>query len=125
MKEIGTVSHTSDGRYDRLADGVERVTGRPGMSVREVCVGSHRSVRRSSARPPLRVFLVQKRFGRNLLMKIFVAGGTGAIGHPLIRQLLARGHTVAALTRSPEKAQALVDDGIEPAIADVFDAEAV
>lgn len=24
------------GRYDRLADGVERVTGRPVMSVREV-----------------------------------------------------------------------------------------
>jgi nucleoside-diphosphate-sugar epimerase len=58
-------------------------------------------------------------------MKIFVAGGTGAIGRPLIAQLLARGHTVAALTRSPEKAQALVNQGIEPAIADVFDAEAV
>jgi 2-alkyl-3-oxoalkanoate reductase len=58
-------------------------------------------------------------------MKIFVAGGTGAIGRPLIAQLLARGHTVAALTRSPAKAQALVDQGIEPAIADVFDAEAV
>jgi 2-alkyl-3-oxoalkanoate reductase len=58
-------------------------------------------------------------------MKIFVAGGTGAIGRPLIAQLLARGHTVAALTRSTEKAQALVDQGIEPAIADVFDAEAV
>jgi nucleoside-diphosphate-sugar epimerase len=58
-------------------------------------------------------------------MKIFVAGGTGAIGRPLIAQLLARGHTVAALTRSPEKAQALVDQGIEPAIADVFDADAV
>ena len=58
-------------------------------------------------------------------MKIFVAGGTGAIGRPLIAQLLARGHTVAALTRSPEKAQALLDRGIEPAIADVFDAEAV
>ena len=58
-------------------------------------------------------------------MKIFVAGGTGAIGRPLIAQLLAKGHTVAALTRSPEKAQALLDQGIEPAIADVFDAAAV
>jgi nucleoside-diphosphate-sugar epimerase len=58
-------------------------------------------------------------------MKIFVAGGTGAIGRPLIAQLLARGHTVVALTRSPEKAQALLDQGIEPANADVFDAEAV
>ena len=58
-------------------------------------------------------------------MKIFVAGGTGAIGRPLIAELLAKGHAVVALTRSPEKAQALVEQGIEPAIADVFDADAV
>ena len=56
-------------------------------------------------------------------MKIFVAGGTGAIGRPLIPQLRAKGHVVVALTRSPEKAPALVEQGIEPAIADVFDAE--
>ena len=42
-------------------------------------------------------------------MKIFVAGGTGAIGRPLFAQLLAKGHTLVALTRSPEKAQALVE----------------
>ena len=58
-------------------------------------------------------------------MKIFVAGGTGAIGRPLIAKLLAKGHALVALTRSPEKAQALLDQGIEPAIADVFDADAV
>jgi uncharacterized protein YbjT (DUF2867 family) len=58
-------------------------------------------------------------------MKIFIAGGTGAIGRPLIAELLAKGHALVALTRSPEKAQALVKQGIEPAIADVFDADAV
>jgi nucleoside-diphosphate-sugar epimerase len=58
-------------------------------------------------------------------MKIFIAGGTGAIGRPLIAELLAKGHTVAALTRSHEKAQALVEQGIEPAIADVFDADSI
>jgi 2-alkyl-3-oxoalkanoate reductase len=58
-------------------------------------------------------------------MKIFVAGGTGAIGRPLIAALLAKGHTLVALTRSPEKAQAFVEHGIEPAIADVFDSDAV
>jgi nucleoside-diphosphate-sugar epimerase len=58
-------------------------------------------------------------------MKIFIAGGTGAIGRPLIAELLAKGHTVVALTRSNEKAHALTQQGIEPAIADVFDAEAV
>ena len=58
-------------------------------------------------------------------MKIFVAGGTGAIGRPLIAELLAKGHALVALTRSPEKVQALVEQGIEPAIADVFDTDAV
>jgi len=58
-------------------------------------------------------------------MKIFVAGGTGAIGRPLIAELLAKGHALVALTRSAEKAQALVEQGIEPAIADVFDSDAV
>ena len=58
-------------------------------------------------------------------MKIFVAGGTGTIGRPLIAKLLAKGHALVALTRSPEKAQALVQQGVEPAIADVFDTEAV
>ncbi|QLE45921.1 NAD(P)-dependent oxidoreductase (plasmid) [Nostoc sp. C052] len=58
-------------------------------------------------------------------MKIFVAGATGAIGHPLIAQLLAQGHEVAALTRSLEKGQTLAEQGVELAIADVFDADAV
>lgn len=58
-------------------------------------------------------------------MKIFVAGATGAIGRPLIAQLLAQGHEVVALTRSLEKAQTLAEQGVELAIADVFDADAV
>jgi nucleoside-diphosphate-sugar epimerase len=58
-------------------------------------------------------------------MKIFVAGGTGAIGRPLTARLLAEGHALVALTRSSEKARALVEQGVEPAIADVFDADAV
>jgi 2-alkyl-3-oxoalkanoate reductase len=58
-------------------------------------------------------------------MKFFVAGGTGVIGRPLITELLARGHTIVALTRSQDQAQELVERGIEPAIADVFDTDAV
>jgi len=57
-------------------------------------------------------------------MKILVAGGTGAIGRPLITQLLAQGHTVAALTRSAAKVQSLGRD-VEPVVADVFDAHEV
>ncbi|MBD2074263.1 NAD(P)-dependent oxidoreductase [Phormidium sp. FACHB-592] len=58
-------------------------------------------------------------------MKIFVAGGTGAIGRPLLNQLLAKGHNVVALTRSQERAQSFAAQGIEPAIADVFDPDSV
>jgi nucleoside-diphosphate-sugar epimerase len=58
-------------------------------------------------------------------VKIFIAGGTGAIGRPLIAELLAKGHDLVALTRSPEKAQALLRQGIEPAVANLFDADAV
>jgi nucleoside-diphosphate-sugar epimerase len=58
-------------------------------------------------------------------MKIFVAGGTGVIGRALLPELLARGHAVVALTRSQEEAQRLMQRGIEPALADVFDPDAV
>lgn len=58
-------------------------------------------------------------------MRIFVAGGTGAIGRPLLAELLAKGHSVVALSRSLEGTEALVERGIELAIADVFDAEAI
>lgn len=58
-------------------------------------------------------------------MKIFVAGGTGAIGRPLIAQLVAKGHHLVVLTRSSEKAQVLAAQGIEPAIADIFDPDAI
>jgi uncharacterized protein (TIGR01777 family) len=39
-------------------------------------------------------------------MKIVVAGGTGFIGEPLVRRLLARGEEVAVLTRNPTKVRA-------------------
>ncbi len=58
-------------------------------------------------------------------MRIFVAGATGAIGRPLIAQLHGLGHDVIALARSSEKAQTLAAQSVEPAIADVFDADAV
>src|SRR5947208_14318861 len=36
-------------------------------------------------------------------MKIVVAGGSGFLGEPLVRRLLARGDDVAVLTRNPSK----------------------
>lgn len=58
-------------------------------------------------------------------MHIFVAGGTGAIGRPLVRQLIARKHRVTATTRSPAKADALRALGAEPVVLDGLDAAAV
>ncbi len=54
-------------------------------------------------------------------MKVFVAGGTGAIGRPLVGQLTAAGHDVVATTRSAEGAEVIHGLGAEPAIADGID----
>ena len=58
-------------------------------------------------------------------MKIFLAGGTGAIGVPLIRALTAAGHEVTALTRSEANASTLRELGASPAVADALDADAL
>jgi len=58
-------------------------------------------------------------------MKVFLAGGSGAIGVPLVRALLAAGHQVTALTRSDPNAEMLRGLGATPAIADALDAEAL
>ena len=58
-------------------------------------------------------------------MKIFVAGGSGTIGVPLVRALVAAGHEVAALTRSPGKQAELRALGATPVVADALDREAL
>jgi nucleoside-diphosphate-sugar epimerase len=58
-------------------------------------------------------------------MRVFLAGATGVIGRPLVCQLLADGHEVVGMTRTPAKAEALRDVGVEPVVADALDAAAV
>ena len=58
-------------------------------------------------------------------MNVFVAGGSGAIGVPLVRALVAAGHLVTASTRSAANASMLRNLGATPAIADALDAEAL
>jgi 2-alkyl-3-oxoalkanoate reductase len=58
-------------------------------------------------------------------MRILVAGATGAIGQRLVPQLIARGHQVAATTRSGGKAELLRSMGAEPVIVDGLDAAQV
>ncbi|MGC4175147.1 NAD-dependent epimerase/dehydratase family protein [Demequina sp.] len=54
-------------------------------------------------------------------MRIFVAGATGAIGRFLVPLLAEAGHEVAGLTRSADKAPALVEAGAVPVVCDVYD----
>jgi nucleoside-diphosphate-sugar epimerase len=58
-------------------------------------------------------------------MRVLVAGATGAIGRPLVRRLVAAGHQVTGMTRSPERGGALRELGADVAVADALDAEAV
>jgi nucleoside-diphosphate-sugar epimerase len=58
-------------------------------------------------------------------MRVFVAGASGAIGTPLVRQLVERGHDVIGTSRSPESAERVRAMGAEPVVLDVLDARAV
>jgi hypothetical protein len=58
-----------------------------------------------------------------IAMRIFLAGASGVIGIRLLPLLVADGHRVAAMTRSPEKADRLRWLGAEPVVCDVFDAD--
>jgi nucleoside-diphosphate-sugar epimerase len=58
-------------------------------------------------------------------MKVFVAGGSGTIGIPLVRALVASGHEVTALTRSAQKQSHLRELGAIPSLADALDREAL
>jgi 2-alkyl-3-oxoalkanoate reductase len=58
-------------------------------------------------------------------MKVFIAGGSGALGKPLVTQLRAAGYEVVTMTRSPGKTAALQRLGAEVAVADAFDRDAV
>ena len=58
-------------------------------------------------------------------MKVFVAGATGAIGQPLIAELIAKGHTVTGMTHSEAGAKRLRAAGVDVAIADALDGGAV
>lgn len=58
-------------------------------------------------------------------MTIFVAGATGALGRLLIPQLVANGHRVFGMTRSPSKSDLIARLGATPLVADALDPVAV
>ncbi|HEX6451780.1 MAG TPA: NAD(P)-dependent oxidoreductase, partial [Trebonia sp.] len=59
------------------------------------------------------------------IMKVFVAGGSGAMGRRLVPQLVAGGYEVVAMTRDEGKAPWLRRVGAQPVVADALDGAAV
>jgi nucleoside-diphosphate-sugar epimerase len=58
-------------------------------------------------------------------MRVFVAGATGAIGRPLVLQLVAAGHEVTGTTRSEERAEAVRAAGARAVVCDALDPDAL
>ena len=55
-------------------------------------------------------------------MKVFVAGATGALGRPLVRQLIEHGHEVTGMTR--HRPEVIEELGAKAVVADAFDEDA-
>ncbi|MFL5871355.1 MAG: SDR family oxidoreductase, partial [Solirubrobacterales bacterium] len=58
-------------------------------------------------------------------MRVFVAGASGAIGRPLIGQLIEAGHEVAGMTRREDRVAEIRGRGADCVVCDVFDPEAL
>ncbi len=60
-----------------------------------------------------------------MVMRVFVAGGTGVMGRRLVPQFVARGHEVTATTTGPAKLDLLAQLGAAGVVMDGLDAESV
>jgi nucleoside-diphosphate-sugar epimerase len=60
-----------------------------------------------------------------LMMKVFLAGATGAIGKQLVPRLVEAGHEVHGMTRSESKQVMLRELGAVPTLADALDPDQV
>lgn len=54
-------------------------------------------------------------------MRVFVAGASGAIGRPLVRQLVEAGHEVTGTTRRDERAEEIRSAGATAVVCDAYD----
>jgi nucleoside-diphosphate-sugar epimerase len=58
-------------------------------------------------------------------MKVFVAGGSGALGAQLVPKLVEAGHEVVAMTKTASKQDRLRSLGARPVVADALDPDQV
>jgi nucleoside-diphosphate-sugar epimerase len=56
-------------------------------------------------------------------VRIFLAGGTGAIGRPLTAALVTAGYEVTVFSRQARRVAALGVPGVVPAVGDALDAD--
>jgi nucleoside-diphosphate-sugar epimerase len=63
--------------------------------------------------------------GKVMVMRVFVAGGTGVVGRRLVPQLVARGHQVTATSTDPGKLGLLERLGAEAVVMNGLDATSV
>ncbi len=56
-------------------------------------------------------------------MRVFLTGATGWVGSAVAAQLIAAGHHVRGLVRSPEKATGFAEQGGDPMIGDLTDTD--
>src|SRR3712207_396584 len=62
---------------------------------------------------------------KEFMMRVFVAGATGAIGKQLVPRLVEAGHEVHGMTRSESKQAMLEELGAVPVVADALDPDQV
>src|SRR5918998_4078758 len=62
---------------------------------------------------------------KELILRVFVAGATGAIGRQLVPRLVEAGHEVHGMTRNESKQAMLHELGAVPAVADALDPDQV
>ena len=60
-----------------------------------------------------------------VIMRVFLLGGTGAIGSHALPALIAAGHEVSGMVRTPEKAATVRAQGADPVMVSMFDRSAL
>jgi Trk K+ transport system NAD-binding subunit len=58
-------------------------------------------------------------------VKVFVVGGTGAIGRYVVPALPGEGHSVTSVARTPQKVTQLMQQGTRPVLVSIFDRSAL
>ncbi len=64
-------------------------------------------------------------YGKRKTMRVLLTGGTGYVGASVLDRLIAKGHQVTAVVRTPDKAAVVRNKGAEPALADLSDGTAL